>query len=114
MYEDTRKRLDALLWRERAKKVAIGLAIIATIGLVFEFENLGLAVTNAQVHGTVVQIDPLVAKNNNGDGETLEVKLDSGQLVRVLALKSRNLSVGDNIEVVEHHHATGRVTHSLK
>ena len=48
------------------------------------------------------------------DGENVIVRLDDGQLVRVLAYKSRGIKIGDKIQVVEHHHATGRTTHTLK
>ena len=114
MREETKKRLERAIWIERAKKAGIGLAIIAAMGLAFGYENLDLMVTNTPVAGTVQVIDPLISKTNSVDGETLEVKLDSGQLVRVMALKSRNIKPGDKIEVTEHHHATGRVTHTLK
>jgi hypothetical protein len=114
MREDTKKRLERAIWLERAKMAGIGVAIVAAIGLAFTFESLDLKVTNTHVSGTVTEIDPLVSKTSGATGETLLVKLNSGHLVSVLALKSRNLKVGDAIEVVEHHHATGRVTHTLK
>lgn len=114
MREETRKRLDHRLRVEKLKKVGIGLAIVAAIGLAFGYENLDLKVDDVQVAGVITGIDPLVSKQNSADGETVHVKLDSGQLVNVLALKSRNLKSGDHIQVTEHHHATGRVTHSLK
>ena len=114
MREDTKKRLERAIWMERAKMAGIGVAIAAAIGLAFTFESLDLKVTNTRVGGTVTEIDPLVSKTNGATGETLRVKLDGGRTISVLALKSRNLKVGDSIDVVEHHHATGRVTHTLK
>ena len=114
MREETRKRLDRTLLIEKLKKVGIGLTIIAGIGLAFGYENLDMKVENVEVAGTITGIDPLVSKQNSADGETVHVKLDSGQLVNVLALKSRQLHTGDHIQVTEHRHATGRVTHSLK
>ena len=114
MREETKKRLEQAIWRERAKKAGIGFAIIAAMGLVFSYENLDLMVTDKLVGGTVAQLDPLISKTNAADGEMVEVKLDSGQLVRVMALKSHNLKPGDKLQVTEHHHATGRVTHTLK
>jgi hypothetical protein len=59
-------------------------------------------------------IDPMLASNGNANGETLHVKLDDGRAINILALKSRHIKNGDHIEVTEHHHATGRVTHTLK
>ncbi len=114
MREDTKKRLERAILIERMKKVGIGLGILAVLGAVIEYQNFDLQVSNTQVAGTVTEIDPLVSKTNAADGETVQVKLDSGQQVNVLALKSRNFKVGDHIDVVEHHHATGRVTHTLK
>lgn len=114
MREETRKRLERALWIDRAKKLGIALAIVAAIGLAFGYETLDLAVSNTDVQGTVTDIEPLVSKQNSADGENVIVRLDAGSLVRVLAYKSRGIKVGDKIQVVEHHHATGRVTHTLK
>jgi hypothetical protein len=114
MRADTRKRLDQAILKERLKKAGIGVAIVAAMGLAFAYQNFDLQVTNKEVTGVVTEIDPLVSKSNSADGETVRVRLDEGPTVNVLAYKSRNLKVGDKIEVVQHHHATGRVTHTLK
>lgn len=114
MREETRKRLDRTLRIEKLKKVGIGLAIVSAIGLVVAYQNLDMKVDDVQVAGTITGVDLLVSKQNAADGETLHVKLDDGRSVNVLALKSRQLHAGDHIQVTEHHHATGRVTHSLK
>lgn len=116
MREETRKRLNRALWIERAQYAGIGLAVVTVIGLVAGLETLDLKVTDTNIAGVVQEIDPLVAKSSAAalDGETVVVKLDDGELVRVLALKSRGLKTGDRIDVVAHYHATGRVTHTLK
>jgi hypothetical protein len=114
MREDTRKRLERAILIERLKKAGLGLAVIAGIGLSFAYQNYDLQETKTMVPGTVTEIDPLVSKTNSVDGETVRVRLDNGPLVSVLALKSRNLKAGDKIEVTQHHHATGRVTYTLK
>ncbi|MBS0252376.1 MAG: hypothetical protein JSR78_15065 [Proteobacteria bacterium] len=114
MREETRKRLERALWIDRAKMAAVGLAIIAAIGLAFSYEELDLKVDNKNIGGTVTDLEPLVSKQNSADGENVIVRLDDGELVRVLAYKSRGLKIGDKIQVVEHRHATGRVTHTLK
>jgi hypothetical protein len=115
MREETKKRLNRMLWIERAKYAGIGLAVIAAIGVVFGLETLDLKITDTNVAGVVQEIDPLVAKSSStAVGETVVVKLDDGERVRVIALKSRGLKTGDRIDVVAHHHATGRVTHSTK
>lgn len=114
MREETRKRLERAIWIERAKKAGIAVAIVAAIGLAFEYENLDLAVTNTDIAGVVTDIEPLVSKQSSADGENVIVQLDGGQVVRVLAYKSRGLKIGDKIQVVAHHHGTGRVTHTLR
>lgn len=116
MREDTKKRLERVLWMERLKKLGIAAAGVAAIGLAFVYENLDATVTDSNVAGVITGIDPLVTKNSVAEatGETVHVKLDDGPVVQVLALKSRHLKTGDRIEVVSHHHATGRTTHTLK
>jgi hypothetical protein len=112
---ETRRRLNRALWLDRAKYVAVGLGILAAIGAVFGYETLDLKVDNKNVPGVVTDIEPLVSKGDAAAiGENVIIKLNNGPLVRVLAYKSRGLKIGDKIEVVEHRHATGRVTHSLK
>lgn len=114
MREDTKKRLDQAIWRERMKRIGMGLGVLALIGLAFGYETLDLKVTNTDMSGTVKDIEPLVSKQNSADGENVVVKLEDGELIRVLAYKSRGLKVGDKIQIVAHHHATGRVTHTLR
>lgn len=118
MSEDTRRRLDRAIWLDRAKKAGIGVAILGAIGLFALYQDLDMAVDNTHVTGVVERVDPLVAPSSSGtpagQGLTVGVKLDDGRHVRVVAKKDRDPHVGDRIEVVEHHHHTGRVTHSLK
>lgn len=118
MSEDTRRRLNRALWIDRAKKAGIGVAILGAIGLFAAFQSLDMAVDNTQVAGVVETVDPLVAPASSGtspaQGLTVGVKLDDGRHVRVVAKKERDPHVGDRIQIVEHHHGTGRVTHSLK
>lgn len=118
MSEDTRNRLNRAIWVDRAKKAGIGLGLLAVMGLFAAFQTLDMAVDNTQVAGVVETVDPLVAPASPGtapaQGLTVGVKLDDGRHVRVIAKKEREPHVGDRIDVVEHHHHTGRVTHSLK
>ena len=96
MREDTRKRLDRALRIEQLKKAAIGLAVVAAIGLIFAYQNLDMKVDNTELAGTITGIDPLVSKTSAADGETVHVKLDDGRSVNVLALKSRQFHPGDH------------------
>lgn len=113
MRDDTKRRLNQAIRRERLKKLGLGLGVLAAIALAFGYETLDLKVSNSDINGTVTDIEPLVSKRNTADGENVVVRLDDGQLVRVLAYKSRGLKIGDKIAVVEHHHGTGRITHTL-
>ncbi len=115
MRDDTRKKLERALWIDRLKKVGIGLAILAAIGAMFSFESLDLIETKTPVAGVIESIDPLIAKSvNAADAVNVGVRLDDGQHVRVIEMKTREPHIGDRIQIVEHRHATGRVTHTLK
>ena len=114
MREETKRKLTQAIWRERMKKAGIGLAILAAIGAVMAYQSFDMQVTLTRVGGTVVAIDPLVSKTSAATGENVKVKLDNGPLIRVMALKSRELKVGDHIEVTEQRHGSGRVTHIFK
>ena len=118
MSEETRRKLNQAIWKERLKMAGIGLAIVAALGAVMFYQSLDMAVDNKQVAGVIETIEPLVALPVAGtgpsDGLTLGVKLADGRHVRVIAEKSRNPKTGDAIDIVEHHHGTGRVTHSVK
>ena len=114
MREETKQRLNQAIWRDRMRKVGIGLAIVAGIGAIMAYQTFDLQVTDTPVGGTVATIEPLVSKTAAATGVSVEVKLDSGPLIRVMALKTRELKVGDHIEVLRHTHGSGRVTHTLK
>ncbi len=114
MREETRKKLERAIWRERAKKAGLGLLGVAAIGAVITYQNLDLEVQNTQVAGTVESVDPLMSQTKNGDGVFVGLKLEDGRHIKVIALKSHEPHPGDHISVVEHHHGTGRITHSLK
>lgn len=108
MREETRRRLDRAIFIERAKIGAMVVAGIAVITAVFEFEALDLQITDKRVAGAIEAIAPLVSKTNVADGITIEVKIDDGRHVRVVAQMDHQPHVGDRIEVTEHHHATAR------
>ncbi len=115
MREDTRKKLERALWMDRLKKAGIALAIVAGIGAVFAYENFDMVEKKTPVSGVIESIDPLVSKSANAsDAWTVGVRLDDGQHVRVIEMKDRNPKIGDRLQIVEHRHATGRVTHTLK
>lgn len=114
MREDTRKKLNQMLWIERTKKAGIGLAIAATISLAFSIESLDLMVTHSKVAGTIERIEPWVSKQSTGKAYTIGIKLDDGRHVSVIEEDTHEPHIGDRVEIAEHRHATGRVTHSFK
>lgn len=115
MREETRKSLERALWRDMLKKIGIGAAIVAGIGVFMFYESFDLAVTRTPVEGTIETIEPLVVKSNaTEEGLTLGIRLDRGGHAQVLAFKSRNPKVGEHITIIEKRHGTGRVTFSLK
>ena len=98
------------------RKAGIGLAILAAIGAIMAYQTYDLSETKTQVGGTVTAFEPLVTKSVTAatDGVKAEVRLDSGQLITIFALKSRGLKVGDHIEVTAHNHGSGRLNYSFQ
>mgnify|MGYP000445102140 CR=1 FL=1 len=104
------------LWRERFKKIGIGAAALVLIGAYFVYEDYDARVENVRVPATVTNVGPLNIKNTRliEEGLAVEVALDSGRRVNVMAMKTTDPHVGDHIEITEHRHHTGRVTYSWK
>jgi hypothetical protein len=114
MRNSVKKKLNRVLWVERAKLAGAGLAIVAAIAVAFKIETLDLAVTDVHLAGAVEALDPLVSKTSAATGLNVGVALADGRHVRVIADKSNALKIGDRIQITEHRHATGRVTHTFK
>ena len=117
MREETRRKLERMLWIERLKKVGIGIAALAVIGAYFAYEDYDARVENVRVPGRVTNVGPLNIKNTQmiEQGLSVEVALDNGgRRVSVMALKTTDPHVGDHVEITEHRHHTGRVTYSWK
>jgi hypothetical protein len=119
MSEDTRNRLNRAIWVDRAKKAGIGLAIAAVLGAVMAYQGLDASVVDTRVSGVVEKVEPLIAPPSAAapglrGGLNVTVKLDSGRSVHVVAENAHEPQIGARIEIVEHTHGTGRVTHSLK
>jgi hypothetical protein len=116
MREETRRKLERALWRERAKKAGIVTAALAAIGLFFLYKDYDARVENARVPGTVIAVGPLNVRSTKmvEAGLSVDVTLDSGRRINVVALKTSHPHVGDHIEITEHRHRTGRVDYSWK
>jgi hypothetical protein len=116
MREETKRKLNRALWRERAKKAAIAAALLPLIGLYFLFEDYDAHVENVRVPATVVSVEPL---NTNSTkmveaGLSVAVALENGRSVNVMALKTSNPQVGEHVQITEHRHHTGRITYTWK
>jgi hypothetical protein len=116
MREETRKKLERALWRQRAKKIGIGIGVAAAIGLFFLYEDYDAHVENVRVPGTVVSIGPLNTTNTQAieNGLSVDVALENGHRVNVMVLKTSNPQVGEKVQITEHRHRTGRMTYSWK
>jgi hypothetical protein len=116
MREETRRKLERALWRDRAKKIGIGVAALAAIGLFFVYEDYDAHIDNVRVPATVLSVGPLNTTNTQAieNGLSVDVALDNGRRATVWVLKKTDPHVGDHVEITEHRHRTGRVTYSWK
>ncbi len=117
MREETRRKLERALWRERLKKIGIGAVALVAIGAYFVYEDYDARIDNVRVPATVTSVGPLNIKNTQlvEEGLSVQVALDSdGRLISVMAMKKTDPHVGDHVEITEHRHRTGRVTYSWK
>ena len=116
MRDDTRKKFERALMLRRLKMAGIGVAVAAVIGAGFWFMGLEATVETRQVPGVVTAVGPFVGTNSVSieQGLSVDVKLESGRTVQVVALRAANPKAGDKVEIAEHHHGTGRVTYSWK
>lgn len=113
MRHETKVKFDRLLRRQRLRRIGIVVAAVSAIGLALAFEDLDAHVENVRIGGQIDAVAPLVSKSAaTADGLTIGVRLDDGRHIQVVAYKSRDPHVGDHIEVTEHRHWSGRVTHT--
>lgn len=116
MREETRRRLERQLWWQRAKWAAAGVGVLTFVAGGMWTTGLDATVETHQVPGVVAAVGPLVAKSTKAieEGLSVDVKLDDGRLVHVMAYKKTDPHIGDHVQVAEHRHGTGRVTYSWK
>ena len=113
MRDDTRRRLERAIWMQRLKWAGGALAVALLVAAGFWLEGKDLAVENRKVAGIVEYVGPLTGKNMATTLNTalaVDVKLSDGRLAHVVALKDTNPKVGDQVEIAEHIHGTGRRT----
>lgn len=117
MREETRRKLERALWRERLKKIGIGVLALAVIAAYFVYEDMDGRVDNVRVPATVTAVGPLNIKSTQlvEEGLSVEVALDDGgRRINVMALKKTDPHVGDHVEITQHRHHTGRITYTWK
>lgn len=116
MRDETRRRLERQLWRERLKWVGAGVGLLAMVAGGLWVTGLDATVETHRVPGVVASVGPLVGTTSKAieEGLAVDVRLEDGRLVHVMALKKTDPHVGDRVEVAEHVHGTGRVTYTWK
>jgi hypothetical protein len=113
MRDETKRRLERAIWRERGKWLAIGLAICIAMAGVFMFISRDHAVVDARVPATVTAVRPFAAKSSQ-PGLTVDVALADGKIIELTVNQITDPKVGQKVEITEHRHGTGRRTYSWK
>jgi hypothetical protein len=116
MRDETRKRLDRLIWLRRAKIIGGLLLACGVVAGGFALESLEATVDHKTVGGTITAVGPSSVPGNTGlaDGLGVDVTLDDGRHAHVVALKAASPKVGEHVEIAEHIHGTGRHTFTWK
>ncbi len=116
MREDTRRRLERALLMQRLKWVGAGLAGLAAVAAGLYLTCLDASTKTNHVPGVVTAVGPLNGTSTMAveEGLGVDVKLDDGRRVHLMAYKTTDPHVGDHVQVAEHIHGTGRVTYSWK
>ncbi len=114
MREESRRKLQRVLWRQRAEKAIIPLGVLAVVALLGVFMDYDRRAEITHLPGTVLSVGPSSVSNSGRVGNSLSVyvALSNGRHVNVTALKSANPHVGDHVRIIESRHHTGRITYS--
>lgn len=116
MRTETKSKLDRLLFIRKVKWTLAGVGLAALMGAGLYLSGLDATVDDRRVTGVVEKIGGYNGTNTQGvqNGLAVDVKLDDGRHAHVLVLKQTAPTVGDRVEVTEHHHGSGRTTFSWK
>lgn len=116
MRTETKSKLDRMLFMRKVKFGAIGLGLAILIGVGLYLSGLDATVEDRRVAGVIEKVGAYNGTNNQGvqNGLAVDVRLDDGREAHVLVLKSTAPTVGERVEVTEHHHGSGRTTWSWK
>jgi len=113
MRDETRRRLDRAILFYRLRRIGALVSAAAAIVAGFVLIDLDAAVEDRRVSGTVEHVGVLNSKDA-ARALAVDVRLDDGRHVTVIALKTRNPHVGDHVTVSEHRHRSGRVTYTWR
>ena len=116
MREETRRRLERMLWLRRLKWAAAGTVGLTVLALFFLLPDLDTHVQNRRIPGVISNVGPLngTSTKATAEGLAVDIKLDDGRMAHVMTLKTTEPHVGDHVEITEHRHGTGRVTFTWK
>lgn len=113
MRSETRDRLERTIRRQRLARLAVGGLAAVAFAVVLALASLDMSVESHQVTGHIERVAALTTKDARS-GLAVDVALDDGRHVHVLALKTTDPHVGDRVSIAEHHHASGRSTFSWR
>ena len=114
MRAETKQRLERAIWMERAKWAGIFMAICVAMAVMFAFISADSAVEKVRIPATVTAVRPAATKGAAATGLLVDVKTADGQTYELLVNQITDPKVGQQVEITEHRHATGRKTHSWK
>jgi len=114
--EDKARRLNALVWRDRARRVlplvaaAVAVIAILTVFLVRQVEHADKTLEVQVRQATVVHIK----KSGNGRAAAIvEVRLNDGRETEAFSALRVDPAVGTHVLVNEARHASGRLTYDI-
>lgn len=119
MRTETRERLDAILARQRLKRVGMAITAVAVVGAVFWLADwrqrtYGQDQLVSQSHiGATVESWHYARAPRPGSAPliALRVKLDDGRSVDAGATTHEIAVSGAHIDITERHYRSGRTTH---
>jgi Na+-translocating ferredoxin:NAD+ oxidoreductase RnfG subunit len=116
MRSDTKAKLDSALRLQWLKRGAMALGFLAVMAGGLWYTGLDASVTNQRVKAVVDEVLPAAGMSTQvvENAVVAWVKIEGGQRVQVIVLKANEPKVGDQIEITQHVHGTGRVTYSWK
>lgn len=116
MRSETKQKLDRVLFMRKLKWGAAGLGLAILLGTGLYLSGLDATVETHRVSGVIERVGSYNGTNTQGvqNGLAVDVKLDDGREAHVLVLKTTTPTIGERVEVTEHHHGSGRTTFSWK